>query len=201
VYPTPTIGMVGSLEDINNKMTLDFKAEGDHLYLVGRSRNCINSSEYLHKICGVEYSPAPDFDLDEEFKLQQAIAGLIQNKSINAAHDVSEGGVFITLCEAGFNRSLGFNVTSAVGVRKDAWLFGEAQSRVVVSVAPDKAKELEQFLATQGMLFESLGKVTAGDMKIDGQDWGHILDWKTLYDTAIERYLSAETAESALSAM
>jgi phosphoribosylformylglycinamidine synthase len=201
VYPTPTIGMVGSLEDINNKMTLDFKAVGDHLYLVGRSRNCINSSEYLHKICGVEYSPAPDFDLDEEFKLQHSIAGLIQAKTINAAHDVSEGGVFITLCEAGFNRSLGFNVTSAVGVRKDAWLFGEAQSRVVVSVSPEHVNAFEQSLSSQGMLFESLGKVTAGSIQIDGEDWGHILEWKTLYDTAIEKYLSAESAESALSAM
>jgi phosphoribosylformylglycinamidine synthase len=201
VYPTPTIGMVGSLEDINNKMTLDFKAVGDHLYLVGRSRNCINSSEYLHKICVVEYSPAPDFDLDEEFQLQHAIAGLIQAKTINAAHDVSEGGVFITLCEAGFNRSLGFNVTSAVGVRKDAWLFGEAQSRVVVSVSPEHVNAFEQSLSSQGMLFESLGKVTAGSIQIDGEDWGHILEWKTLYDTAIEKYLSAESAESALSAM
>lgn len=201
VYPTPTIGMVGLLEDINNKMTLDFKAVGDHLYLVGRSRNCINSSEYLHKICGVEYSPAPEFDLDEEFKLQQAIAGLIQTKTINAAHDVSEGGVFITLCEAGFNRSLGFNVNAAAGVRKDAWLFGEAQSRVVVAVSPEQVQAFEQSLSSQGVSFESLGKVTAGSVQIDGEDWGHITDWKTLYDTAIENYLSAETAESALSAM
>jgi phosphoribosylformylglycinamidine synthase len=149
----------------------------------------------------VEYSPAPDFDLDEEFKLQHSIAGLIQAKTINAAHDVSEGGVFITLCEAGFNRSLGFNVTSAVGVRKDAWLFGEAQSRVVVSVSPEHVNAFEQSLSSQGMLFESLGKVTAGSIQIDGEDWGHILEWKTLYDTAIEKYLSAESAESALSAM
>ena len=73
VYPTPTIGMVGLLEDVNNKMTLDFKEEGDVLYLLGQSQNDINCSEYLHKIIGVEFSPAPHFDLEEEFALQQKI--------------------------------------------------------------------------------------------------------------------------------
>ena len=62
VYPTPTIGMVGLLEDMNEKMTLDFKEEGDVIYLLGKSTNDINSSEYLHKICGVEFSPAPYFE-------------------------------------------------------------------------------------------------------------------------------------------
>ncbi len=77
VYPTPTIGMVGLLEDISKKMTLDFKQEGDIIYQVGNSRNDIGSSEYLHKICGVEFSPAPYFELDEEFRVQQAVSSLI----------------------------------------------------------------------------------------------------------------------------
>ena len=66
VYPTPTIGMVGLIEDLKKRMTLDFKAEGDLIYLLGTVTNDINCSEYLHKVCGIEYSPAPYFDLDEE---------------------------------------------------------------------------------------------------------------------------------------
>ena len=77
VYPTPTIGMVGLLENIENKMTLDFKNEGDVIYLLGKITNDINCSEYLHKICNVEYSPAPYFDLEEEFRLQQKLLELI----------------------------------------------------------------------------------------------------------------------------
>ena len=73
VYPTPTIGMVGLLENLNDKMTMDFKQEDDEIYLVGTQRNDINSSEYLHKIHGVEFSPAPYFDLDEEFEVQHEI--------------------------------------------------------------------------------------------------------------------------------
>src|SRR6187455_803093 len=77
VYPTPTIGMVGLLDSVAEKMTMDFKETGDIIYLIGESRNDINSSEYLHKIVGEEFSPAPYFDLDEEFRVQQAVASLI----------------------------------------------------------------------------------------------------------------------------
>ncbi|HEX6170909.1 MAG TPA: phosphoribosylformylglycinamidine synthase subunit PurL, partial [Chitinophagaceae bacterium] len=137
VYPTPTIGMVGLLENINEKMTLDFKEEGDVIYLLGRSTNDINSSQYLAKVCNVEFSPAPYFELEEEFSLQQKIAELINRKLIQSAHDISEGGLFITLCESGFNRELGFTVETKDDLREDAYLFGEGQSRVVVSVKAD----------------------------------------------------------------
>src|SRR5690606_37761498 len=89
VYPTPTIGMVGLLENYTAKMTLDFKAAGDLIYLIGKEKECINSSEYLHKICGVEYSPAPYFNLDDEYQVQQCISGLIKKNLIESAHDVS----------------------------------------------------------------------------------------------------------------
>ncbi len=124
VYPTPTIGMVGLLEDVANKMTLDFKEEGDIIVLIGNSTNDINSSQYLSKVCGVEYSPAPHFDLEEEFALQQKIADLIKDMVVESAHDVSEGGLFITLLESGFHRNLGFDVLAAdYNIRKDAQWF------------------------------------------------------------------------------
>lgn len=186
VYPTPTIGMVGLLEDINNKMTLDFKAAGDLIYLIGESRSDIGSSEYLHKICGVEFSPAPYFDLEEEFSVQQTIAGLIKNRLIKSAHDVSEGGLIITLCESGFNNNLGFEITSNKEIRSDAFYFGEAQSRVVVSVSEDSVDAFEEYLANKA--FAKLGVVTNGELKIDGEDWDDIKYWKKKYDTAIEKY-------------
>jgi phosphoribosylformylglycinamidine synthase subunit PurL len=201
VYPTPTIGMVGLLDDIRGKMTLHYQQVGDPIYLLGTSVNDINSSEYLHKICGVEFSPAPHFDLDEEYRLQQAVGSLIRSTLIRSAHDVSEGGLFVTLCESGFHGGLGFDVTSRPGIRKDAWLFGEAQSRVVVTVDAARAAELESTLRQVGMPFEKLGSVTSVEVIVDGVNWGKITDWMTRYDTAIERFLEGESAESALSAM
>ena len=196
VNPTPTIGMVGLLDDVTRKMTLDLKEEGDVLYLLGQSKNDINCSEYLHKVLNVKFSPAPYFDLDEEYALQQKITDAITKKMIRSAHDISEGGLFVTLCESGFNRELGFSVITNSGYRKDAWLFGEAQSRVVVSVALTKVGEFEKFLGD--LPFEKIGVVTTGELVIDGDFWGTIDWWKDKYDTAIENFLSKEEAGSAL---
>src|SRR6201996_7208628 len=116
VYPTHTIGMVGVLDNINDKMTLDFKNEGDHLILLGTSKADIGSSEYVHKVLGVEFSSAPHFDIEEEYALQQKVAELIAKKLVVSAHDVSEGGLFITLAESAFPRGLGFDVEKAASV-------------------------------------------------------------------------------------
>jgi phosphoribosylformylglycinamidine synthase len=199
VYPTPTIGMVGLLEDINDKMTLDFKEEGDVLYLLGVSTNDISSSQYLSKICNVEFSPAPHFELEEEYSLQQKITELIKKKFIRSAHDVSEGGLFVTLCESGFNNELGFSIITNSTVRKDAFLFGEGQSRVLVSVALDDVKAFESSMKDSP--YEKIGVVTSGEMVMDGDFWGTIGWWKEKYDTAIENYLSKEEAGSALSSI
>ncbi|MCW3089615.1 MAG: phosphoribosylformylglycinamidine synthase subunit [Ferruginibacter sp.] len=198
VYPTPTIGMVGLLENVDDKMTMDFKKNGDIIYLIGQSRNDINSSEYLHKIHGVEFSPAPHFDLEEEFFLHRVIEALIGEQLIASAHDVSEGGVFITLAESGFNRNLGFEVASNQALRKDAWLFGEAQSRVIVSVDITHVNDFEARLLALNQPFEKLGTVTKGEMIIDGENWNSIIEWKSKYDQAIGNFLAGHESEQAL---
>jgi phosphoribosylformylglycinamidine synthase len=200
VYPTPTIGMVGLLENINDKMTLDFKAEGDVIFLVGKATDNISSSEYLHKLHGVEFSPAPHFELDEEFVLQQTVAALIKNKTIVSAHDVSEGGLFTTLIESSFNNHLGFDVVAAdSNIRKDAYWFGEGQSRVVVTVKADKAAAFRNELGN--FPYAELGVVTAGSIEVDGMNWGSIAEWKEKYDTAIENLLAGHESEHALTAL
>ena len=197
VYPTPTIGMVGLLEDIADKMTLDFKEEGDVIVLIGKSTNDINSSQYLNKICGVEFSPAPHFELEEEFALQQKVAALIKSSLIESAHDVSEGGLFVTLLESAFPRNLGFDVVAAdYNIRKDAQWFGEKQSRVVVTVKSEKLSDFKKLLGNHS--FEEVGVVTSNSVEVDGMEWGEIQWWKDKYDTAIENYLAKEKAVSAL---
>ena len=191
VYPTPTIGMVGLLNSVHDKMTLDFKEEGDKIFLLGIAQNDINSSEYLHKVRGIEFSPAPHFDIEEEAKLQQKVAELIGRRLIGSAHDVSEGGLFVTLAESAFPREVGFDVRSADGsIRKDAYWFGESQSRVVVSVEPSK---VDAFKATLGGFpAAELGVVTGGQFRVDGKDWGNVEDWKERYDTAIASIMAAQ---------
>jgi len=191
VFPTPTIGMVGIVEDIKNKMTLDFKNEGDVIVLLGEQRNDIGSSEYLNKLKGVTHSQAPYFDLDEEFNLQQLVAGLIQEAKVKSAHDISEGGLMVTLLESAFYNNKGFDVSSnGSGLRKDAYWLGEAQSRVVVSADATSVAAIEAAAAKHGIKTTVLGKVTSANVVVEGENWGSITDWKNNYDTAIEKQLA-----------
>lgn len=196
VYPTPTIGMVGILDDFNNRMTLNYKNEGDIIVLIGEQKNDIGCSEYLHKLRGVEYSPAPSFNLDDEFKVQALVVDLIKQKLINSAHDISEGGLAVTLLEKGFTNNLGFDVATPsplerAGVRLDSFWFGEAQSRVVITVTPSQISNLKSVIEASGISFTELGTVTSGEIKVNNESWGSITEWKEKYDTAIENLLNA----------
>lgn len=144
VYITPTIGMLGLL-DSDQMMTLDFKNEGDAIYLIGSSQNDLGSSEYLRGVLGVESSPCPRFELEVEYSIQQVIKKAIRQKLVVSAHDVSDGGVLANLVESAMPRGLGFEVTANPNIRKDAWLFGESQSRVIVSLPTEQSAELERF--------------------------------------------------------
>jgi phosphoribosylformylglycinamidine synthase len=189
VFPTPTIGMLGILENPANKMTLDFKKEGDAIYLVGESVNDIASSEYVYSYKGIKATPAPHFDLATEQKLQKAITSLIENKLIESAHDVSDGGLLVTLAESAFPRGLGFSVNSDASIRQDAFWFGEAQSRVVVSVDASKKAAFESALQAQGVKFSALGSVQGTDIIADGAKLSSVAAAYQSFDTALETAL------------
>mgnify|MGYP000205632162 FL=1 len=189
VFPTPTIGMLGLLESRETFTTLDFKNEGDLIYLIGNSVNDISSSEYLYSFHKVKGSPAPHFEIEEEILVQKCIADLIKNKLIESAHDVSDGGLYITLLESAMHRGLGFTIESDVKVRKDSFLFGEAQSRVVVSVSPSKKVEVENVLHNLKCNFSLLGFVSSGVLLIDDEDFGTAEESSVLYNTALDPYL------------
>jgi phosphoribosylformylglycinamidine synthase len=191
VYPTPTIGMVGVLDSPTHKMTLGFKQEGDLIFLIGEATNDLGSSEYLHKLCGVEHSPAPHFNIEEELEVQRAVASLITAGLVNAAHDVSEGGLFITLLESGFAGGKGFAVSQHnQAIRKDAYWFGEGQSRVMVAVSPGKKDSFMEFVSANAVPVNLLGEVSGTDVLIDGQQWGALSSWQVPYDGHIGSLMS-----------
>jgi phosphoribosylformylglycinamidine synthase len=189
VFPTPTIGMIGIVEAKAHQTTLDFKASGDYIYLVGESKNDIASSEYLYSYHKVKNTPAPYFNLDTEFKVQQAVTAIIREKLVRSAHDLSDGGLFMALLESAMIGNLGFEISSDKSVRKDAFLFGEAQSRVLVSVSPSDAAALEAALKAQGTVFTKLGEVKGDAVIIDGVNYGTVSSYKKAYDTSIEGYM------------
>jgi phosphoribosylformylglycinamidine synthase len=191
VYPTPTIGMVGVMDSLSQKMSLGFKHAGDTIYLLGVQTNDINCSEYLHHIVGVTHSPAPHFELEEEYTLQQTVSRVISEKLIRSAHDISEGGLFACLLESSMAGGLGFTINTPADIRKDAALFGEGQSRVVVTVNPDLHALFEAEL--KGLPFIKIGHVNAGkELVVNGENWGYIADWQNAYDTSLERMLAGQ---------
>lgn len=200
VFPTPTIGMVGLIDDLGKRMTLDFKKPGDHIILLGETMNDFAGSEYLHNILNVEYSPAPWFDMEEEIVLQQSLLSLIENNTISSATDCSEGGLFVAMMESCFHRGLGFEVeVKEDEVRKDAFWFGESQSRALVSVSEEQYGRFLRAIDQCKVSWSVLGVVTSGEIIIDGESWGNIENWKQRYDTAIENLLQKESeAEAAL---
>ena len=138
----------------------------------------------------MEFSPAPYFDLDEEEKLQSKLLAAIQKGLIESAHDVAEGGLFITLAESAFHLEFGFAVNCQdQSFRRDAYWFGESQSRVVVSIKKEKQTAFTAFM--KGMALEKLGEVTEGEIRIDGDSWGQIKEWKRAYDTVIENEMAS----------
>ncbi|MBQ9469664.1 MAG: phosphoribosylformylglycinamidine synthase subunit PurL [Bacteroidales bacterium] len=187
VFPTPTIGMIGLLDSKKHHTSLAFREKGHMIYLIGRTVNDIASSEYLYSYHGIKASPAPYFNLDEEFEMQQTLRSLIEQELIQSAHDVSDGGLFVALLESAMPNNLGFDITTDAEVRPDAFLFGEAQGRVVVSVSLQREAKFLDFMGTSRVPFAALGHVTKSEIRIDDVAFGFVSDLKQLYLTAIER--------------
>jgi phosphoribosylformylglycinamidine synthase len=189
VFPTPTIGMIGIVPDKNKVMSLNFKQKGDLIFVIGNCTNDIASSEYLVSYHGIKKSPAPYFNLDEEFNIHQAISQLIEIDAVNAAHDVSDGGLFVTLAEMSFPNELGFDIETDAEIRPDAFLFGEGQGRVVVSVPENKEELFIETMLASGVNFTLIGHVTKGKLQIDGDHFGFIKEVKNLYNDALGKHL------------
>lgn len=192
VFPTPTIGMLGVMDSKEFRMTLNFKNEGDVIYLIGESKNDISSSEYLASYHGIKNAPAPFFDLEKEYETHQVIKGLIRNKLIQSAHDVSDGGLFVALIESAIPNQFGFAIQSEEAIRKDAFLFGEAQGRIVVSVAPEQQEAFVEFMSLNQIEYNNLGQVTAASISIDEEDFGTIGTYKHRYEHALEEIIEKQ---------
>lgn len=190
VAPTPVIGMLGIMDTISRRTSLAFAKKGHMIYLLGNSYNDISSSEYLVSCCGITESGAPHFDLEDEIRLQRLVERLITEKLITSAHDVSMGGLFTTLLECAMPNNLGFDITSDAEIRLDAFLFGESQSRVVVSVSEACEEKFVDFMIESDVPMCLLGHVTRSEIRIDDISYGFIADYKHTYETALESRLN-----------
>ncbi|MCK6639203.1 MAG: phosphoribosylformylglycinamidine synthase subunit PurL [Bacteroidia bacterium] len=190
VFPTPTIGMLGIVPSKKNVMTLNFKNEGDSIILVGNCRNDISSSEYLYSFVGVKNTPAPYFDLDEEFTMQNALKETLKSGLVKSAHDCSDGGLFVTLMESAIAGNLGFDIKSYDQVRKDAFLFGESQSRVVITCSNGDEQKVIDILQKNGSKGNVIGTVKGNSLVVDGENFGAVSEYNDSYNNSLGAMLN-----------
>jgi len=191
VYPTPTIGMVGIIEQPEHRMSIPFAGAGDAIVLLGTTRNDLGSSQYIAKVKGVSHSPCPSFDLDEEYALHLLLETLSKEQAVASAHDISEGGLFVACMESAMAGGKGFDVCTEKGLRIDAGLFGESQSRVVVSVSQNGLDRLTQLASGAGVVATHVGTVLEDKVIcVNGEDWGAMETFAKPYHEVIASYLN-----------
>jgi phosphoribosylformylglycinamidine (FGAM) synthase-like enzyme len=170
IYPTPVVGMVGLVHDLDHITTQEFKKEGDVILLLGETFSELGGSELQSRVHGKVEGRPPQLDLNKEKALTDAVLKAIQNDWIASAHDLSEGGLAVALAESCFGRKLGVEVDFTTTLRPDIALFSESQSRILVSVEKDHVDKLQAWLKQEGVPFQPLGEVKGKDfhVKVNG---------------------------------
>ncbi len=169
VYPTPVIGMVGVVEDVRRVTSTDFKNEGDEVLLIGQNQEELGGSAYLHLVHHLRKGRAPALDLEVEKSLQQAVAQMIARGLVSSAHDCSDGGLAVALAECCILGGRGAVIKMDDPIRTDALLFGETQSRVVVSVPPENRAKVAALCRKLGVRCTRIGQVKGKSLVIN--DW------------------------------
>ncbi len=190
VFPTPTIGMLGLIDDITKTVGSGFRNAGDVIILLGTQRADLGGSEFVKQASGSVTGVAPFFEIHEEVKLQRAVLHAIHKGLINSAHDCSEGGLAITLAEKAINSAAGLGAEISLPFTVDsATLFGEAQSRIVVTASPDTAELLYSVCAASGVESEEIGTVCEGKFVIAGVLSTTVEELKAQYFGSLEKIL------------
>lgn len=167
IYPTPVIGMVGLVHDVDHITTQGFKAEGDVIILLGETKHEFGGSELQYVLQGKSEGRPPAIDLATEKKLLDAVLGAIQQGLVASAHDLSEGGLAVALAESCISGKLGAEVNVATSLRADAALFSESQSRILLSAKPEQADKLIAYLNGQGVPNAQIGTVRGDALTIN----------------------------------
>lgn len=197
IYPTPTVGLVGVMDDVTKHATASFKSEGDVIVLVGESLEELGGSEYLKLEHGLVSGPPPSLDLDLEADVQSVVRDGIVGGVIKSAHDCSEGGVAVTLAESCLAGGIGADVHLHDDLHPVASLFGETQSRIVVTVAEKDADEFVATLLARELPYSVVGTVGGDRLTICERVDLSLDDMREAFEPSLERLVhSGETLQT-----
>ncbi|WP_025844376.1 phosphoribosylformylglycinamidine synthase subunit PurL [Brevibacillus agri] len=159
IYPTPTVGMVGLITDVDHITTQDFKNEGDAIILLGETFAELGGSEYQKLATGSISGRPPQIDLNKEAAVQKLVLTAIRKGLVNSAHDLSEGGLGVALAESCFGKGIGAQVELSSELRNDVLLFSESQSRILLSASPEQAEAILALAGEHGVPAEKIGTI------------------------------------------
>jgi len=192
IYPTPTVAMVGILARVERHVTPWFKSDGDQVVLLGTSREELGGSEYLKVFHGLIRGTPPWIDLKLERAVQQCCRKAIERGVVRSAHDVSEGGLAVALtecCVAGPGRPLGVRIELHEMMRADALLFGESQSRIIVSVKGKDLNRLKDIAEKEEAPMQVIGEVGGARFVVQPMIRLPVEELKAIWGSALERRL------------
>ena len=167
IPPTPTVGLVGLLEDVEKRVRLPFRSEGDVVAMLGETRDELGGSEFLRVVRGRDEGPCPDVDLEAEKRLIELLVSLAENRRLASAHDVSDGGLAVALAECAMQGSIGARVELDSSVRPSALLFGETTGRAVISFTAGEESAVRSAAAARGVPFAVIGRVGGDRLRIE----------------------------------
>lgn len=169
IYPTPIVGMVGLVHDLQHITTQDFKDEGDCILLLGETNDQLTGSEFQRIILGKTEGKPPIIDLEQEKLVQKVVLKAIQAGYIKSAHDLSDGGLAVALAESSISGNIGADILIKGSLSPESLLFSESQSRFIVSVSKENLSQLKRLIEDKGIPFLEIGTVRGESLKINYQ--------------------------------
>ena len=172
IPPTPTVGMVGLVDDVSRRVSVPFRSEGDVVGLLGSNRDELGASEFLRTIHGRDEGPCPEVDLDAERRLVELLVELAAGGLLSSAHDVSDGGLAVALAECAMKGAAGAEISLEETIRPSALLFGETTGRALITFLPGNEGSVGLAAATAGVPFRAVGRVggAALSLRVAGRD-------------------------------
>ncbi len=199
IYPTPTVGMMGLLEDYLSHATQWFKDSGDLVVMLGENREELGGSEYLRAIHGIERGSPPELDMAREKAVQETCLEAISKGIVKSAHDCSEGGLAATLAESCISgeKGIGADITINDDMRQDALLFGESQSRIILSINAEDLSQLKEIASRQGSPLQVLGEVGGDYLRINIRGGNFVInlsvtEMRNGWANSLERYMTGK---------
>ncbi|MCC6548445.1 MAG: phosphoribosylformylglycinamidine synthase subunit PurL [Ignavibacteriaceae bacterium] len=191
VYPTPTIGMLGLIEDLSHITRSYFSENGSVIYILGKDEEEIGGTEYLKTVHGMVKGDCPKLDLTKEKKLHDNLLFLIRSGWVLSAHDVSDGGAAVALAECCImnqEEAIGAEISLPAGSREDFTFFSETQSRVIISVKPENTLVVEEYLRSRNQEYIRAGVTGGKSLKINGYEFD-LSDVSDRYFRSISRIM------------